>query len=458
MRAALVAICLITILSADFAKASAPQARAADARSPLFSSYTPLALRLEAPLSDLFGHKSIDDGYSVRGTLSYSDNGRPVTIRDVKVSVRGHTSRRQGECTFPKLKLDFPSTDETGPLFDGMKSVKIGTHCGDSDGDQLTGRFGRLANENSPLREALVYRLLDVFGVPTLRARPARIAYIDGEQKRERNAVIVEGDGEAMKRLGGRRGIPPEAFTSARAMFSESDSARVALAEAMIGNFDWCVKFYDGDTYRCDARRKLWNVEAVELTNGGVRPIIYDFDVAGMVAGKHAWFSSVFNPAFDDSGSPPDLEVLGQVQRTRSLFTRSTLDAARTHFVERKKDAYAALDASDVDDRGRQLIREYLDAFFRGIESDTAFYRQVVVAPGTRPFADADRARAVCPALGAIPVGTPISSAIDSRGGMEQVVLLDALWKWAPPQNCPEIHKAPVWIPSSAVSADYPKR
>jgi len=439
------------VLAASVAAAAAPGAA-------LFSTADPLTLRLEAPLTDLFGHKSIDDDYSVKGTLTYSDSGRDVTIPDVAFSVRGHTSRREGECTFPKLKLDLSSD---AVLFAGMKSIKIGTHCGESTDEHLTERFGRLPNEQSPTREALVYRLLDIYGLPTLRARPARITYVDTAGARrtvERNAMIVESDGDALRRLGGTREIPPEEFTTARAMFTAEDSARLAFAQAMIGNFDWCVEFFEGDTYRCDQRRKLWNVMGVALERGGARPLIYDFDVSGMVAGRHRWFSDVFNEAFDDSWSHPELEVLGQVQRTRSLFNRSVLDATRSYFAGREADAYKALAAANVDAGGRAIIREYLDSFFRAIESDSAFYRPVVTAAGVKPFADAAKTRAVCPALGAIPVGTPISAAIDSQGGMIQVTLLDALWHWAPPEKCPAIHTSPVWISANAVSREYPVR
>ena len=56
------------VLAASVAAAAAPGAA-------LFSTADPLTLRLEAPLTDLFGHKSIDDDYSVKGTLTYSDSG-----------------------------------------------------------------------------------------------------------------------------------------------------------------------------------------------------------------------------------------------------------------------------------------------------------------------------------------------------------------------------------------------
>src|SRR5207248_1200706 len=124
------------------------------------------------------------------------------------------------------------------------------THCGESKDNTVTARFGRLPNERSPYREAFAYRLLETVGVPTLRARPARITYAfassppheGGAQKTiDRNALLLENEKDAFKRLGGDRELPVEQFTNAREQFSTADSANLAFGEALVGNFDWCV-------------------------------------------------------------------------------------------------------------------------------------------------------------------------------------------------------------------------
>src|SRR6185436_12107207 len=134
-------------------------------------------LTVEAPLQQLFANTSEQDA-SVSGTVTIGD----VVLRDVEVSVRGHTSRRETECAFPKLKLKLK----------GAGSIKIGTHCGESADDKLSPKYGRLANEKSPHREALAYQMLHAAGVPALRARPARVTYVDpgagGAQPLVRNA------------------------------------------------------------------------------------------------------------------------------------------------------------------------------------------------------------------------------------------------------------------------------
>src|SRR5258708_14976627 len=139
----------------------------------LLSGTEPLAIRLEAPLKELFDKGAADESFSVPGRLSYKDPGSGVDVtRDAHVSIRGHTSRAEEECPFPKLKVKFT----------GGGVLKIGTHCGESSDETHSAKYGRLANENSPRRAVRTYRLLQAAGVPTLRTRPASITYIDGGQ------------------------------------------------------------------------------------------------------------------------------------------------------------------------------------------------------------------------------------------------------------------------------------
>ena len=178
-----------------------------------------MALTLEAPLQELFAKGSEDEKFSVPGRVSYKDPSSGVDVRrEATVSVRGHTSRRETECTFPKLKLTFKEGDE----------LKIGTHCGESSDEALSPKYGRLANEKSPQREALVYRLLQAAEVPTLRVRPATVTYVDkGQAPLTRKAFLVEDDGDARKRLQGTAEIPMEQFGDAKARGASADAARI---------------------------------------------------------------------------------------------------------------------------------------------------------------------------------------------------------------------------------------
>jgi len=444
----------------------------------LFSSYVPLHVTLEAPFDDLLDQLRhtptySTTTYSVMGTLSYTDpNVGAVHLRNVEVSGRGNTNFTVGQCEFPKLKLKFGAVKErpSGSLFDGMNSLKIGTHCGEGPNDVLSPRWGRLQNENSPIREAFAYRLLEALHVPTLKARPVRISYVNvktttttetapGLAARPttlvRSAMFLEGDRHAESRFGAHGQYTEDTFGSADTRLAPADSARLAFAEALIGNFDWCLRFFPSDTYRCDGRHALWNVLAFKRPDGTAVPVPYDFDLAGIVTGHHRWFASVFNQAFAPGASEAALEVLAQLQRTRTLFTRAQLDAVRAEFMTHKDEAYRVLTEAQLDDAGRRNAAAHLDAFYAVIESDERFYLPVLV-DNTPIYLDARRKKHACKNAVA-PRGTPVSAAGDTRDGMQAVVVLDALWEWAPPRVCDAVHSGSVWVAASSISSDYPR-
>lgn len=433
------------VLAAIAAAAAATVAIAAPAD--WFGPTEPMSIRLDAPFTNLFAHAQ-QEGYAVHGALTYRDRGREVRVDDVTITVRGHTSRRESECSFPKLKVAW-----------AKESMKIGTHCGDAPDDAVTERFGRLANERSPIREAFVYRLLQALEVPSLLARTARATYVytDGERRSiVRNAFVLEDNDDARRRLDAAKEIQSERFTDARDEFAPADAATLAFTEALIGNFDWCVRFYRGDRYRCDARHPLWNVLAFAWPDGRVRPLPYDFDVTGMVAGRHRWFGDIFDEQFLPSRSHPAIEVIAQLQHARTLFDRAVLDAVRRRFAAHKAAAYDALANSRVDDEGRTTITAYMDAFFESMESDAAFYRPVVTARNAHAYLDAAATMPVCPSTGPVAVGTPVTDPLQTRGSMIQVVLLDAQWEYAPPAHCAVVHRKPVWIDKAGVSTAFP--
>lgn len=417
----------------------------------LLEGRDPVALTLAAPLEELFAKGSDDEDFNVSGSLTYKDpkSGADVVLRDVAVSVRGHTSRRETECTFPKLKLKLK----------GAGSLKVGTHCGEAAGEELTTKYGRLANESSPHREALVYRLLEVVEAPVLRTRPARVTYVDSARGAPvvRNALLLEDDDAAMKRVHGRAEVPMETFGSVSVRNAGADAARIAFAEAMIGNFDWCLKFSPDDIYRCNEPKPLWNVLAFEREDKTTTLLMKDFDLAGMVVGRHRWFDTVWNRAFVPSKSETDIEVLSQVQRTRALFARAELDAERRHFVERKAAVYETLERASVDARGREIARGYLDAFYRAIADAAEFYRPIVARADVQVFKDAEGTTEACGVKDVMRPGTPVNE-IGRSGSMSQVVILDVMWRWASRNECPAVQDGPVWIRSDAITRDFPPR
>jgi hypothetical protein len=417
----------------------------------LLSGNGVISLRLEAPIDELLAKGVEDEKFSVTSTLSYKDpkSGADVVVPGVAVSVRGNTSKRETECTFPKLKLKLA----------GSRSIKIGSHCGDATDDALSPKYGRLQNEKSPHREALVYQLLRAADVPVLNARPARITYVEKGKGAplERNALLLEDDDDAMKRLNGTAELPMATFGTVDARQATADAVRIAFGEALIGNFDWHLKMSPADTgYRGTDEKPLWNVLAFDAGGGKARLVMKDFDLAGMVVGRHGWFDKVWNKAFVPSKSEVEIEVLSQVQRTRSLFPRAILDAERRHFVERKPALYTALDGATVDPKGRELARAYLDSFYSAIADDAAFYRPVVARADVRVFLDAPGTKEACNPNDVMRPGTPVNE-LQKSGTMSQVVVLDAHWRWGSKHECNGVQDGPVWIPSDAITREFPK-
>ena len=143
-------------------------------------------------------------------------------------------------------------------------------------------------------------------------------------------------------------------FRSADAQLTTSDTVALTFAEAMIGNFDWCLRFTPGDRYRCDASKPLWNILAFEREDARALPVMHDFDLSGMVTGRHNWFDRVLNQRFSGSGSQTEVEVVSQLQHTRSVFSRRDLDLARQRIIRHKDAAFAALDDANLDGHGRE--------------------------------------------------------------------------------------------------------
>jgi hypothetical protein len=457
--AALVAGLLLSSSSAQVQPQTQGTAPAATPRAGFFSTYQPIEVTVEAPFDDLTARARQNPDYAVEGKVAFMDaGGKRVTMEHVQVSTRGHTSLRESECDFPKLKLDFSQASNVqGSPFAGLKQLKIGTHCS-SRPDGQSGKYGRWANDKATHREAFVYRLLDVMKVPTLKARPARITYIatrngaaGGQTPVARAAMFLEDEDDAIKRYGAAQEMDPKKFGSAKTTFKMPDVARLAFAQAMIGNFDWCLRMTPEDTYRCNDTTPLWNILWLTKADGSAVPVMYDFDLAGAVTMRHTWFSKRFNPAF--ARSEAEVEAVSQVQHTRTMFPRDLLDATRAEFVSHKADAYATLNDSMMDDEGRAGAKAYLDAFFAAIETDEAFYRPVVTTPNARIFIDAARSQPVC-GSGSIPVGTPVGAALETSGDMSKVIVLDALWHFN--ERCDIVRASPVWIATGAIGKDYP--
>ena len=151
-----------------------------------------------------------------------------------------------------------------GTVFEGVGSLKLGTHCaGDQEYEQYT------------LREYLAYRIFNLFTPRSFRARLAKATHVDsstGKTLAIRYAMFIESEADVARRLEGRVVQLP------RTLFRDLDPETLTLMmlfEYMIGNTDFSIF-------------ALHNVRLVQDQARVLYPIPYDFDLSGVVNARYA--------------------------------------------------------------------------------------------------------------------------------------------------------------------------
>ena len=188
---------------------------------------------------------------------------------DVKVRVRGNSRLRV--CKFAPLRVYFDD-DTAGTPFEGLKSLKLVTHCYDNErGDR------NLADEYA------AYRIFSVLTPYGYRTRPLRVTYQDmdgklGDSPFVRYAFFLESRPLLADRIGGER----TNVTGLRLSELERDqAATMYVFQYLIGNTDWSLVTADTDDRCCH------NVDLVSR-DGSIYTIPYDFDLAGIVNAPYA--------------------------------------------------------------------------------------------------------------------------------------------------------------------------
>ncbi len=272
---------------------------------------------------------------------------RPVLLRigdrtlDVKVRVRGNSRLRV--CKFPPLRVYF-SDDTEGTPFEGLKSLKLVTHCFDSKrGDK------NLADEYAAYR---VFRVLTPYGYQT---RPLRVSYTDtdgkmGDSPVVRYAFFLESRPLLAERIGGER----KNVTGLRLSELERDqAATMYIFQYLIGNTDWSLVKADTDKHCCH------NIDLVSR-DGLIYTIPFDFDLAGTVNAPYA-------------KPDPSLRIERVttrryrgycIEREHLAKALSHVNAQEAAIVDELRQIPIA-DADHIED-----ILDYLEPFFRKADKD----------------------------------------------------------------------------------------
>jgi hypothetical protein len=242
--------------------------RRADAENrALFQSSEPLEFRLEADFKTVQRDRDPASTTLYPATLTAPGaDGQPVTIQ-VQLRNRGILRRKAQTCDFPPLRIEFPKDDKADlkrSLFDGIKHIKLSTHCkGGSDFEQYV------------LREYLAYRTYNLITPWSLRVRLAKATYVDatnGKPIATKFAFFIEKEEDLAKRMEGRVAILPR---TALVDHDIDALTQAALFSFMVGNTDYSVFL-------------LHNVFLVQAQDKKLHAVVYDFDVTGLVNPPYA--------------------------------------------------------------------------------------------------------------------------------------------------------------------------
>ncbi|PHI20381.1 hypothetical protein CEQ90_07935 [Lewinellaceae bacterium SD302] len=204
-----------------------------------------------------------------QAVISFTDDntGREYR-RPLHVEVRGKFRRHL--CTFPPLKLNFSKKQLKADGLSKHDKLKLVTPCFDDDVDA----------QALILKEYLAYKLYEQLSPLAFRTQLLEITYRDIHgQHPDRTvlAFVLEDTDEMAERLGGvelenGRGLAPDRFDR-RAETTQ------ALFSYLIGNLDWNLSM-------------AHNLKMVELTDGTIVPVPYDFDFSGLVAAPYVRLNS----------------------------------------------------------------------------------------------------------------------------------------------------------------------
>jgi len=227
----------------------------------LFTTETPLVFVLEADFHQLRQDRSQESVERAARIILADSDGEPIEV-PLQVRTRGNFRLREGVCPFPMLRLNFPSSQVEGTVFEGQDKVKLVTHC-----------WSREAYEQNMLEEYLAYRIYGLLTDVSFRVQLASITYLDSsgdEGPFTRMAFLIEDEDAMAARLGGE-------MLEGRVTRDDYDpdlAGLIAVFQYMIGNTDW----------------SLPGTHNMKLVRRGddFLPIPYDLDFAGLVEAPYA--------------------------------------------------------------------------------------------------------------------------------------------------------------------------
>jgi hypothetical protein len=318
--------------AAELLEARLARQRAALQRA-LFADDEPLPITLIADFKAVNKDRNPESTRTFPATLVVASRDGGEDRLAVNIRTRGHSRRMSTTCTFAPIRIEFPGKTD-GTVFEGHKSLKLGTHCRDVD-----------SYAQYVYREYVAYKIFNLITARSFRARLSDATYVDaasGKTVASRAGLFIEDDDDVARRLGGETS---ELQGMSFATVDREAVSLLGLFEYMIGNTDMSLV-------------KLHNIILVRAATGVVYPVPYDFDYSGLVNARYALPAKALNLS----------NVRERLYRGPCLKAEEL--APLLARMQGQRDAIMALyDTVPALDEGyRKDARGYLDQFFKIIE------------------------------------------------------------------------------------------
>jgi hypothetical protein len=251
-----------------------------------------------------------------------------------------------------------------GTPFADAREIKIGTHCADGG----VGPVGRLRDETAVYREVLAYETMQLLGFLTPRVRRCQIVYRDTTAPSEnsstgweinRDALILDDQEVVAERIGGRALSDEEKEALVDAKFDPQLVIDIHFFHALIGNWDYSLSV-DG--------RETWNTDVIEGPDKRLIPLPGDFDLASWITGKTRQMAPFdYHPELD----PIEREARYKLETIQGKTTAEQFTAAALKFEQNRAAIEGKIQASNMDDAGRENAMKHVAFFFSAQHSIT---------------------------------------------------------------------------------------
>ena len=331
-------------LSQPFPDADQMRQRKASAEAlPLFAGEEPIAFTFTGDFRAVNRDHDPNSRRQYPMQLTMSRPSGEVDTLPVMLNARGHVRRMARTCDYVPLRIQFPKDQIANTIFAGQERLKLVVQC----------RNGGVF-EQYLLKEYLAYRIYNTLTTHGLRARLAKVSYVDqaGKPVGTRFGMLLEDDSDMAKRVEGR------VLELQRTLFKDLDAdtlSTMMVFSYMIGSTDFSIYV-------------LHNVIMVQKPDRKLYPVPYDFDMAGLVSSPYAIPDKQL----------PITNVKDRYYRG-PCHTSEQLRPVLAKFNTQKDRVLALPDAiADLSRSSRDEVKRYLQEFYSSI-SDPATVRRPFV-------------------------------------------------------------------------------